>query len=132
MRDIRLTALLRFAAAITVLNILGHAVLGFEEAVLIPIVALMTAYALELGLEFSSVGRRPFRFNGGLRRFVDFLLPAHITGLAEHAAVRERPDRPRGLGRDHDAAEPSAPLRALLSATGPDQARRRPPQKEWP
>jgi hypothetical protein len=47
-------------------------------------VALATAYSLELLLE--AVGAwsedRPCHFKGGLGALVDFLLPAHITGLA--------------------------------------------------
>ncbi|HBL25338.1 MAG TPA: enediyne biosynthesis protein UnbU, partial [Acidobacteria bacterium] len=31
-KDLRLTALRRFAIAITTLNVLGHTVLGFEQA----------------------------------------------------------------------------------------------------
>ena len=32
MKDLRLAALRRFAIAITILNVLGHTVLGFEQA----------------------------------------------------------------------------------------------------
>ncbi|HST54099.1 MAG TPA: RnfABCDGE type electron transport complex subunit D [Pyrinomonadaceae bacterium] len=80
----RLGGLRRFAAAITILNILGHTVFGFEPAWAQPLVALATAYGMELLLE--AVGawahkRRP-KFLGTPREFVDFLLPAHITALA--------------------------------------------------
>ena len=83
-KDTRLAALRRFAVAITVLNVLGHTVLGFEQAWIVPIAAVLGAYALELGLEAldaASTGR-PARFRGGPRQVVDFLLPAHIKGLA--------------------------------------------------
>ncbi len=50
----RLPALRRFAVAITVLNVLGHFVLGFEQSWAQPLVALATAYGVELILE--SVG----------------------------------------------------------------------------
>ncbi|RKS08153.1 hypothetical protein DFP74_3847 [Nocardiopsis sp. Huas11] len=83
-KDVRITALRRFAAAITVLNIAGYAVLGFEPAVLAPLAALATAYGMELGLEYLDArlnGRRA-RFLGRPAAFVDFLLPAHITALA--------------------------------------------------
>lgn len=82
--DLRLAALRRFAVAITVLNILGHTVLGFEQAWAHPIAAVVLAYALELLLEWTDARacRRPVRFLGGPRALVDFLLPAHITGLA--------------------------------------------------
>ena len=83
-RDVRLMALRRFAIAITVLNILGHTVLGFEQAWIVPVVAIATAYATELALEAVDVWAmdRQRRFGNDLRSLVDFLLPAHITGLA--------------------------------------------------
>jgi enediyne biosynthesis protein E5 len=82
--DLRLAALWRFAVSITVLNILGHTVLGFEQPWAYPLVALVTALSLELLLEWIdawSTHRTP-RFVGGLRSFVTFLLPAYITALA--------------------------------------------------
>jgi len=81
---IRLGGLRRFAIAISILNILGHTVLGFEQSWAQPLVALATAYSLELLFELLnswSTGRKP-AFLGGLRNFVDFLLPAHISALA--------------------------------------------------
>jgi Na+-translocating ferredoxin:NAD+ oxidoreductase RnfD subunit len=80
----RLGGLRRFAVAITVLNILGHTVLGFEPAWAQPLVALATAYGMELLLESLDAWahqRRP-KFLATPREFVDFLLPSHITGLA--------------------------------------------------
>jgi Na+-translocating ferredoxin:NAD+ oxidoreductase RnfD subunit len=84
-RSDRLGGLRRFAIAITVLNILGHAFFGFEQSFAQPVVALIAAYSVELLLEFidARCNRRPLRFlGGGARRFVEFLLSAHITGLA--------------------------------------------------
>lgn len=81
----RLGGLRRFAVAITVLNILGHAFFGFEQSLAQPLVALLSAYSVELLLELidARCNRRPLRFlGGGPRRFVEFLLSAHITGLA--------------------------------------------------
>jgi enediyne biosynthesis protein E5 len=81
----RLGGLRRFAVAITVLNILGHAFFGFEQSLAQPLVALAAAYSAELLLEFIDAvcNRRALRFmGGGARRFVEFLLSAHITGLA--------------------------------------------------
>ncbi|HEY0730473.1 MAG TPA: RnfABCDGE type electron transport complex subunit D [Pyrinomonadaceae bacterium] len=81
----RLGGLRRFAIAITVLNILGHAFFGFEQSLAQPLVALAAAYSVELLLEFidARLNRRPLRFlGGGPRKFIDFLLSAHITGLA--------------------------------------------------
>jgi hypothetical protein len=81
----RLGGLRRFAVAITVLNILGHAFFGFEQSLAQPLAALAAAYSVELLLEFidARFNRRPLRFlGGGPRKFVDFLLSAHISGLA--------------------------------------------------
>jgi enediyne biosynthesis protein E5 len=80
----RLGGLRRFAIAITVFNILGHTVFGFEQAYAHPFVAVLTAYGVELLLETVSAysQNRAFKFGGGFRPFVEFLLPAHITGLA--------------------------------------------------
>ncbi|MFF8764558.1 enediyne biosynthesis protein UnbU [Nocardiopsis dassonvillei] len=84
-KDVRLTALRRFAIAITVLNIAGYAFLGFEPMPLVPFAALATAYTMELGLEYLDArlnGRAPAFAGRGVRGLVDYLLPAHITALA--------------------------------------------------
>lgn len=81
---IRLGGLRRFAVAITILNVLGHTWFGFEQSWAQPLVALATAYGLELALEFLSArnaGRAP-AYSRGVKQFIDFLLPAHISGLA--------------------------------------------------
>lgn len=83
-QDLRLAALRRFAIAISVLNIFGHALLGFEQSLAQLFASLATAYSVEILLETIDArtnGRRP-RFVGGLMTVVDFLLPSHITGLA--------------------------------------------------
>jgi len=80
----RLGGLRRFALAITVLNILGHVFFGFEQSWAQPILSILTAYSCELFTECIEAGaerRRP-RFLAGWKEAVDFLLPAHITGLA--------------------------------------------------
>lgn len=82
--DYRFEALWRFAAALTTFNILGHTFLGFEQSWAQPIVALATAYGLDLIIEYFDAraqNRTPY-FVGGLRNLISFLLPAHITGLA--------------------------------------------------
>ncbi len=81
---IRLAALRRFATTITILNIVGHIFLGFEQSWAQPLVALATTYSMELVLELMDARshQRPLAFAGGLRNLVDFLLPAHITGLS--------------------------------------------------
>jgi hypothetical protein len=80
----RIGGLRRFALAITILNILGQTVFGFEQSWAQPFVALATTYICELFCEWMEAraeDRQP-RFLGGWRELVDFLLPAHITGLA--------------------------------------------------
>lgn len=84
-RTNRLAGLRRFAIAITILNILGHTVLGFEQSWAQPLVSIATAYGVEILLELidSWQDRHKPRFlGGGIGSFVDFLLSAHITGLA--------------------------------------------------
>lgn len=80
----RLGGLRRFALAITVLNLLGHTVLGFEQSWAHPIVAVLTAYFVEIALELveSRLAKRRPRFLGSPMQSVDFLLSAHISGLA--------------------------------------------------
>jgi enediyne biosynthesis protein E5 len=84
MKDLRLAALRRFAMAISILTLLGHTFFGFEQSYATVVVALVTAYAAELGLEVldAYVCARTVGFRGGITRFIDFLLPAHITALA--------------------------------------------------
>lgn len=82
--DMRLAALRRFATAITILNILGHTVLGFEQSWAHPVVGVLAAYLAEILLEIVDSrlkGRRP-RFLAGGTAPIDFLLSAHISGLA--------------------------------------------------
>src|SRR5215207_11330641 len=83
-KDPRLVALWRFAISISVFNVLGHAFFGFEQSFAQPLVALATAYSMEILLELIDArsNRRPSRFAGGLLSLVNFLLSAHITALA--------------------------------------------------
>ena len=83
-RDARLGGLRRFAIAITVLNVLGHTVLGFEQSWAQPLAAIAAAYATEFILELvdARVRRRQPRFRGGWQSVVDFFLSAHISALA--------------------------------------------------
>jgi hypothetical protein len=67
-----------------VFTILGHAFLGFEQSYAQPLVSLAVAYGTQFLLESLtawSERRRP-RFMGGPAALVNFLLSAHITGLA--------------------------------------------------
>jgi hypothetical protein len=88
-KDLRLPALRRFAVAITLLNVLGHLWFGFEQSWATPLVAVGAAYATEILLERIEAwrqGRTPrFPAKGGRSNIggnVDFLLSAHISGLA--------------------------------------------------
>ncbi|HKV93161.1 MAG TPA: enediyne biosynthesis protein UnbU [Candidatus Angelobacter sp.] len=80
----RLGGLRRFAIAITVFNLLGHTVFGFEQAWIQPLASIFTAYICEIWFELVDCyihARKP-RFSGGWQNKVDFLLSAHITGIA--------------------------------------------------
>lgn len=80
----RLGGLSRFAFAITLLNVVGHLFLGFEQSWLTPFVALAAAYGTDLAGERieARCARRQARYSGGFLNLVRFLLPAHISGLA--------------------------------------------------
>ena len=82
--NMRLAALRRFAITISVLNLLGHTILGFENSWAQMIVALLMAYFTEILLETvdAVANRKAVRFAGGVTNFIDFLLPAHISGMA--------------------------------------------------
>lgn len=77
-----LRALRTFAGAITALTVVGHLFLGFEQSWLQVLVAVATAYCVEVVLELvdsRARGEEPrWRRAPGL----DWLLSAHITGLA--------------------------------------------------
>lgn len=78
-------ALRRFAISITVLNIFGYAVLGFEQAWIWPFIAVAVGYTVETTLEFIGARvdkRRPRFAGGGVRGVMEFLYPSHITALA--------------------------------------------------
>jgi enediyne biosynthesis protein E5 len=82
--ETRLAGLRRFAVAISVFNLLGHVWFGFEESWAQLFISLGAAYGTEIFLEWLDArvnGRRP-EFRGGFVRLVNFLLSAHITGLA--------------------------------------------------
>lgn len=80
----RLGGLSRFAFAITILNIVGHFYLGFEQSWITPLIALAAAYATDLVGETveAHFNGRTARYKGSAVDFVKFLLPAHISGLA--------------------------------------------------
>lgn len=81
----RIMALRMFGFTITAFTVLGAFALGFEDSWAQPLVAVGAAYALELTLETLDAwaGKRPARYRGmSALELVDYLLPAHITGLA--------------------------------------------------
>jgi enediyne biosynthesis protein E5 len=78
-------ALRRFAISITIFNIVGYTVLGFEQPWTWPLVALATAYTTEIVLEIVGArveGRAPRFAGNGVRGMIEFLYPSHITALA--------------------------------------------------
>src|ERR1700744_4945291 len=83
--DPRYLALRNFAISISVFNVLGYTVLGFEQPWLWAILSVLAAYSSEIVFELIAAWseRRSPRFTGrGPRGMLEFLLPAHITGLA--------------------------------------------------
>ncbi|MFI2652151.1 enediyne biosynthesis protein [Micromonospora fulviviridis] len=84
-KDPRYIALRNFALSMTVFNILGYTVLGFEQPWAWPFFALLIGYAAEILIEVvtAAANRRAPEFTGhGLRGLYVFLLPTHITALA--------------------------------------------------
>jgi hypothetical protein len=78
-------ALRRFAISITIFNIAGFTVLGFEQPWIWPFVALATGYTTELVWEVIGArveGRAPRFLGDGVKGLINFLFPAHITSLA--------------------------------------------------
>lgn len=80
----RSAALRRFGVSITALTILGHTILGFEQAYATPMVAVLAAIATELVLDSidAAAHRRRPRYLAQPGKVIDFLLPAYIAGLA--------------------------------------------------
>jgi len=81
---LRLIALWYFSILITVWTILGHTVLGFEQSYADPVVAVATACAMQVLLEWADARAtgRPLRFAGGWKPLVNFFPAAVIPGLA--------------------------------------------------
>jgi hypothetical protein len=82
--DPRLSALRRFAVSITVLTVVGHVWLGFEQSWAQQLTALGSSYVLTLALEAIDAWahRRPAAFTTGSRGTMTLLLPAHISGMS--------------------------------------------------
>jgi len=83
--DVHYLALRNFALSISVFNILGYTLLGFEQPWIWPLLALAVGYTTDLAFESLSAWsarRRPRYLGNGLRGLYEFMLPAHITSLA--------------------------------------------------
>ncbi|MFG1780398.1 enediyne biosynthesis protein [Micromonospora sp. NPDC049051] len=84
-RDPRYLALRNFAISMSIFNILGYTVLGFEQPWTWPFFALAIGYATEIVVEVvtaRSNKRRPAFAGNGAWGMYTFLLPTHITALA--------------------------------------------------
>ena len=80
----RLLALWYFAGLLIVWNILGHTVLGFEQAWAHPLIGVASTLIFQIVLDWIdgwSYRREP-RFLAGSHAWADFVPPAVITGLA--------------------------------------------------
>jgi hypothetical protein len=83
--DPRYKALRNFAISMSVFNVLGYTVLGFEQPWTWPLIALGLGYGLEIAIEAVTAWsgkRRPAYAGNGAWGLYTFLLPAHITALA--------------------------------------------------
>jgi enediyne biosynthesis protein E5 len=83
--DPRYLALRNFALSISVFNVFGYTLLGFEQPWLWPLIAVLTGYATEVVFELISSwaqGRAPRFLGRGPRGVYEFLLPSHISALA--------------------------------------------------
>ncbi|GII92557.1 enediyne biosynthesis protein UnbU [Sinosporangium siamense] len=71
------------AASLTVVTVLGHTVLGFEQAYAAPVAAVAAALIAELVLESvdARAHRRHPRYLMPFGRAVDFFLPSYCVGL---------------------------------------------------
>src|SRR5262245_21622883 len=80
----RLFALWYFCILMIIWNVLGHTVLGFEQSWATPVVAIATAVAMQMLLDWvdARAKNRELRFTGGLGNFLNFLPAALIPGFA--------------------------------------------------
>jgi enediyne biosynthesis protein E5 len=84
-RDPRYLALRNFAISMSIFNILGYTLFGFEQPWSWPLFALAVGYSTEIVVELLSAwayGRRPGFTGNGAWGVYTFLLPSHITSLA--------------------------------------------------
>lgn len=84
-KDPRYLALRNFAISMSVFNILGYSLLGFEQPWTWPLFSIAIGYTVELSVEWISArayNRAPGYSGNGAWGVYTFLLPAHITALA--------------------------------------------------
>jgi len=84
-KDPRYLALRNFAISMSIFNVLGYTVLGFEQPWTWPLFALAIGYSTELIIETIAAWaehRRPGFTGHGAWGMYTFLLPTHITSLA--------------------------------------------------
>ncbi|MCI4061210.1 enediyne biosynthesis protein [Micromonospora sp. R77] len=84
-KDPRYIALRNFAISMSIFNILGYTVLGFEQPWTWPFLALAVGYGAEIVIEAIAAwsrGRTPAYRGNGMWGLYTFLLPTHITALA--------------------------------------------------
>jgi hypothetical protein len=81
---LRLFALWYFTTLMIVWNIVGHTVLGFEQSWATPIVAIVTAVAVSILLDWvdARAKNRELRFTGSIGQFLNFLPASLIPGFA--------------------------------------------------
>lgn len=81
---LRLMALWYFCTLMTVWNVVGRTILGFEQSFLQYFVAVGTAIGMQILLEWvdAHANERPPRYRGGIANFLNFLPPAIIAGSA--------------------------------------------------
>jgi hypothetical protein len=81
---LRLFALWYFTTLMTVWNVLGHTVLGFEQSWATPVTAVLTAIAVSMLLDWvdARAKNRELRFTGSLGNFLNFLPACLIPGFA--------------------------------------------------
>src|SRR4029434_10709369 len=80
---LRLFALWYFTTLMIVWNIVGHTVLGFEQSWATPIVAIVTAVAVSILLDWvdARAKNRELRFTGSIGQFLNFLPSSLIRGF---------------------------------------------------
>ena len=81
---LRLIALWYFTTLMTVWNVVGHTVLGFEQSWATPLTAITTAIVVSMILDWidARANDREVRFAGSLGHFLNFLPACLIPGFA--------------------------------------------------